>query len=97
MKYENIKLPPSFRESIFNWTYSRARNMKRKLQFLRRRNTDSALGAALMKTESKLSPEQAQQWSRSFDSLLMDKSKCDRWSSSGGMKIYTFVSNFSTT
>ncbi|KAL5012658.1 hypothetical protein ScPMuIL_011209 [Solemya velum] len=50
-----------------------ARNMKKKLQFLRRRNTDSALGAALMKTESKLSPEQAQQWSRCFESLLTDK------------------------
>ena len=51
--------------------------MKRKLQFLRRRNTDSALvpNCSLPIHFTIPTYEQALQWSRSFDSLLNDKSK----------------------
>ena len=52
--------------------------MKRKLQALRRRNTDSSLGVTIMKlhgTGLKISHADTQEWAKSFDSLLMDKSK----------------------
>ena len=52
--------------------------MKRKLLFLRRRHTDTTLGT-VMKAEgkevSKIHPDDALQWSRSFESLLLDKSE----------------------
>lgn len=51
-----------------------AKNMKKKFQFLRRRNTDTAIGGECH-TPSFIRPssDQAQRWSRSFDSLLNDK------------------------
>ena len=51
--------------------------MKRKFQFLRRRNTDTALvpNCSLPIHFTIPTYEQAFQWSRSFDSLLNDKSK----------------------
>jgi hypothetical protein len=51
--------------------------MKRKFQFLRRRNTDTALvpNCSLPIHFTIPTYEQALQWSRSFDSLLNDKSK----------------------
>ena len=51
--------------------------MKRKLQALRRRNTDSSLGVNIMKLQgtSKISPTDISEWSKSFESLLTDKSK----------------------
>lgn len=52
------------------------KNMKRKFQFLRRRNTDTALVPkfSLPLQFSIPTHEQCLQWSRSFDSLLSDKS-----------------------
>ncbi|XP_064616198.1 uncharacterized protein LOC135480314 isoform X2 [Liolophura sinensis] len=54
-----------------------ARHVKRKLQFLRRRHTDSALGESTAKLqEGKMnipSREDAVRWSRSFENLLTDK------------------------
>nr|KAG5693410.1 hypothetical protein BaRGS_009883 [Batillaria attramentaria] len=55
---------------------SLAKTMKRKLLFLRRRHTDTTLGSVLKgdgKQVTKIHPEDALQWSRSFESLLMDK------------------------
>lgn len=51
--------------------------MKRKFQFLRRRNTDTALvpNCSLPIHFTIPTYEQALQWSRSFESLLKDKSK----------------------
>ena len=51
--------------------------MKRKLQALRRRNTDSSLGVTIMKLHgtSKISHADITEWSKSFESLLHDKSK----------------------
>ncbi|KAK3088040.1 hypothetical protein FSP39_013838 [Pinctada imbricata] len=55
-----------------------ARNMKKKFQFLRRRNTDTAITSGLGGTSSALyrrpTAGQAMEWSRSFESLLSDKS-----------------------
>lgn len=57
--------------------FPRARHVKRKLQFLRRRHTDSALGESTAKLqEGKMnipSREDAVRWSRSFENLLSDK------------------------
>ncbi|XP_033729065.1 uncharacterized protein LOC117318148 isoform X2 [Pecten maximus] len=50
-----------------------AKNMKRKFQFLRRRNTDTALVGSLMSVHARPSSDQASQWSQSFDTLLGDK------------------------
>ena len=54
-----------------------ARNMRRKLQALKRRNTDSLLGAALMTVRgtNKVTQADAVEWGNSFESLLTDKSK----------------------
>ena len=53
-----------------------ARNMRRKLQALKRRNTDSLLGAALMTVRgtNKVTQADAVEWGNSFESLLTDKS-----------------------
>lgn len=57
----------------------RAKTMKKKLLFLRRGHTDTTVGT-LAKNEGKkltqIHPEEALRWSRSFESLLTDKSKC---------------------
>ncbi|XP_078326111.1 uncharacterized protein LOC111125375 isoform X2 [Crassostrea virginica] len=52
-----------------------AKNMKKKFQFLRRRNTDTAIGGDCHSSPvfRRPSPEQVQKWSRSFDCLLNDK------------------------
>ncbi|XP_052789779.1 regulator of G-protein signaling 3-like isoform X2 [Mya arenaria] len=52
-----------------------ARNMKKKLQALKRRNTDSLLGAAIMTVRgtSKVTQSDAVEWGNSFESLLSDK------------------------
>ncbi|XP_021340940.1 uncharacterized protein LOC110441944 isoform X2 [Mizuhopecten yessoensis] len=50
-----------------------AKNMKRKFQFLRRRNTDTALVGSLLSVHSRPTSDQASQWSHSFDTLLGDK------------------------
>ncbi|KAK7094721.1 hypothetical protein V1264_006232 [Littorina saxatilis] len=50
--------------------------MKRKLLFLRRRHTDTTLGTVMKgdgKQVTKIHPDDAMQWSRSFESLLLDK------------------------
>ena len=52
--------------------------MKRKLLFLRRRHTDTTLGTVLKgdgKQLTKIHPDDAMQWSRSFESLILDKSE----------------------
>ena len=51
--------------------------MKRKLQALRRRNTDSSLGVTIMKLHgpAKITQADTIEWSKSFESLLSDKSK----------------------
>ncbi|XP_059153594.1 regulator of G-protein signaling 3-like isoform X2 [Physella acuta] len=54
-----------------------AKKISKKMQFLRRRHTDSTLG--MMKGEegarrlANVDPEEAQEWSKSFESLLFDK------------------------
>ena len=56
----------------------RAKTMKRKLLFLRRRHTDTTLGTVLKgdgKQLTKIHPDDALQWSRSFESLILDKSE----------------------
>lgn len=52
-----------------------AKNMKKKFQFLRRRNTDTAIGGECHSSSvfRRPTPDQVQKWSRSFDSLLNDK------------------------
>ncbi|XP_048779106.1 uncharacterized protein LOC125682519 isoform X3 [Ostrea edulis] len=51
-----------------------AKNMKKKFQFLRRRNTDTAIGGECRSSVFlRPTPDQAQKWSRSFDNLLNDK------------------------
>lgn len=57
------------------YSLNSAKNMKRKFQFLRRRNTDSAIGAPMVTVHSRPSVEQATTWSQSFDTLLSDKCK----------------------
>lgn len=56
----------------------RAKNMKKKLQFLRRRHTDTSLGVTLRGENGKichLNQEDIQQWSKSFEALLTDRRK----------------------
>ncbi|CAL1533601.1 unnamed protein product [Lymnaea stagnalis] len=54
-----------------------AKKISRKMQFLRRRHTDSTLG--IMKNDdgarrlANVDPEEAQEWSKSFENLLFDK------------------------
>ena len=48
----------------------RAKDVKEKLSFLRRRHTDTALSS---KDKYKTTPDDALHWSKSFDHLLMDK------------------------
>lgn len=54
-----------------------AKKISRKMQFLRRRHTDSTLG--IMKNEdgarrlANVDPQEAQEWSKSFENLLFDK------------------------
>lgn len=52
--------------------------MKKKFQFLRRRNTDTAIGGECHSSSvfRRPTPDQVQKWSRSFDSLLNDKGMC---------------------
>ena len=55
-----------------------ARNMKRKLQALRRRHTDTSLSATLKGENGKVthvSLDEVHQWSQSFDNLLLHKGK----------------------
>lgn len=51
--------------------------MRKKLQKLKRRNTDSLLGAAIMtmRGTTKITQSDTAQWAASFDQLLADKSK----------------------
>ena len=52
--------------------------MKRKLQFLRRRHTDSTLSKVVREEghlPGKVTPDLAQHWSRSLEDLLLDKSE----------------------
>lgn len=67
--------------------------MKRKFQFLRRRNTDTALVPkfALPLHYTIPSYEQAFQWSRSFDSLLNDKCKLHKSNVQIGLYLQFFV------
>ena len=60
---------------LFFFLLFRAKNMKKKFQFLRRRNTDTAIGGDCHSSPvfRRPSPEQVQKWSRSFDCLLNDK------------------------
>ncbi|KAL8569554.1 hypothetical protein ACOMHN_044692 [Nucella lapillus] len=53
-----------------------AKAMKRKLLFLRRRHTDTTLATVMKgdgKQVNKIHPDDALQWSRSFESLLLDQ------------------------
>lgn len=63
---------------IFFFCLFRAKNMKKKFQFLRRRNTDTAIGGECHSSSvfRRPTPDQVQKWSRSFDSLLNDKGMC---------------------
>lgn len=57
--------------------FFRAKNMRKKLQKLKRRNTDSLLSAALMtvRGSNRITQADAAEWGTSFESLLTDKSK----------------------
>lgn len=63
---------------LFFFCLFRAKNMKKKFQFLRRRNTDTAIGGECHSSSvfRRPTPDQVQKWSRSFDSLLNDKGMC---------------------
>jgi hypothetical protein len=52
--------------------------MRKKFQKLKRRNTDSLLGAAILSVRgtTKISHSSAVEWATSFEALLSDKSKC---------------------
>lgn len=56
-----------------------ARNVKKKLQELKRRNTDSLLGAAILSVRgpTKITQAEALEWETSFDNLLIDKNGLD--------------------
>ncbi|RUS77443.1 hypothetical protein EGW08_014796 [Elysia chlorotica] len=54
-----------------------AKKISRKMQFLRRRHTDSTLGVVERDEGARrlatIDPEEAQEWSKSFNTLLFDK------------------------
>ncbi|GFN82810.1 hypothetical protein PoB_000931600 [Plakobranchus ocellatus] len=68
----NVVAPPSKHKSR-----NIAKKISRKMQFLRRRHTDSTLG--MMERDegarrlTSIDPEEAQEWSKSFNTLLFDK------------------------
>ncbi|XP_046576232.1 LOW QUALITY PROTEIN: uncharacterized protein LOC124284213 [Haliotis rubra] len=66
---------PSFSNQAKTKSRGLAKNMKKKLQFLRRRHTDTSLGDPPNRERQDLShqPGGVQQWSKSFEALLTDR------------------------
>ena len=65
-------------DAVF-FSFHRAKKISKKMQFLRRRHTDSTLGVMDRDEGARrlttIEPEEAQGWSKSFNTLLFDKSE----------------------